>query len=110
MLSSTEEAALAQAQARAQKETRSSNTLRLDGIIYTDPASWTIWVNSRPIKAGETVETFHILKVTPDFVEMIWSPKPNQRHQVCLKPNEEFQDIKGDLGTLGTSSIDSSCG
>lgn len=95
MLSPAEEAALAQAQdqARTHKEAKNSDTLRLNGIIYTDPTSWTIWINGRPIKAGETVETLRILKVTPDFVDMIWSPAPNQHHQICLKPNEEFQNI-----------------
>ena len=90
MLSSTEEAALIQAQDRAR--TSNPNGLRLNGIIYSHPTSWTIWINGRPIKAGEVVETFNILKVTPDSVEMIWAPKPDQHHQIFLKPNEVFQD------------------
>lgn len=88
MLSPTEEAALTQAQDQAR--TGNPNCLRLNGIIYSHPTSWTIWINGRPIKAGETAEGFHILKVTPDAVEMIWSPKPDQHHQICLKPNEVF--------------------
>ncbi len=96
MLSPTEEAALtrAQDQARTNKDTKNSNMLRLNGIIYTHPTSWTIWINGRPIKAGEAVETLQILKVTPDSVEVIWSPKPDQHHQICLKPNEVFQSTK----------------
>lgn len=90
MLSPAEEAALTQAQDQARA--KNANTLRLNGIIYTDPTSWTIWINGRPIKAGETVETLRILKVTPDSVDMIWSPTPDQHHQISLKPNEEFQD------------------
>lgn len=94
MLSPTEEAALTQAQeqARTGKEAKNPNRLRLNGIIYSHPTSWTIWINSRPIKTGEMIEALQILKVTPDSVEMIWSPKPDQHHQICLKPNEVFQD------------------
>ena len=91
MLSPTEEAALTQAQ--DQNRTKNANTLRLNGIIYTGPTSWTIWLNGRPIKAGEAVETLRILKVTPDSVDMIWNPTLDQQHQICLKPNEEFQNI-----------------
>jgi hypothetical protein len=92
MLSSIEEAALthAQEQARTSKEIKNSNTVRLNGIIYTHPTSWTVWINGRPIKAGKVVETLQILKVTPDSVEMIWRPRPGQHHQICLKPNEVF--------------------
>lgn len=93
MLSPTEESALTHAQELAQtsKKNKNSNTLHLNGIIYTHQTSWTIWINGRPIKAGEVVETLQILKVTPDSVELIWSPQPDQHHQICLKPNEVFQ-------------------
>jgi len=94
MLSPAEEAALtrAQAQARTNTDAKNSTMLRLNGIIYTHPTSWTIWINGRPIKAGEAIDTLQILKVTPDSVELIWSPKPGQHHQICLKPNEVFQN------------------
>ena len=93
MLSPIEEAALthAQDQAQAKRKSKNSNTLRLNGIIYTHPTSWTIWINGHPIKAGEVVEAFQILKVTSDSVELIWNPKPDQHHHICLKPNEVFQ-------------------
>jgi hypothetical protein len=94
MLSPVEEAALAHAQdqARINKGTKNANILRLNGIIYTHPTSWTIWINGRPIKAGEVVEALQILKVTSDSVELIWTPKPDQHHHICLKPNEVFQN------------------
>jgi hypothetical protein len=93
MLSPTEEAALTRAQQQARKgeQANNSDTLRLDGIIYSHPKSWTIWLNGRAIKAGESVDTFRIINVTPESVEMIWSPKQDQHHQICLKPNETFQ-------------------
>lgn len=93
MLSPIEEAALthAQEQARTSKEIKKSNILHLNGIIYTHPTSWTVWINGRPIKAGEVVEALQILKVTPDSVEMIWRARSGQHHQICLKPNEVFQ-------------------
>lgn len=90
MLSPTEEAALTKAQDQAR--TGNPHCLRLNGIVYSHPTSWTIWINGHPIKAGEVVEGFHILKVTPDAVEMIWSPKPDQHHQIYLKLNEVFED------------------
>lgn len=93
MLSPAEEAALmwAQDQARKGKQIKNPNNLRLDGIIYSHQTSWTIWLNGRSIKAGESVDALRILKVTPESVEVIWSPKPDQHHQICLKPNEVFQ-------------------
>jgi hypothetical protein len=94
MLSPTEEAALALAEDQAQKnggQTQNPGTLRLDGIIYSHQKSWTIWLNGRSIKAGEPTEMLRILNVTPSYVEMVWNPKTDQRHQICLKPNEVFQ-------------------
>ena len=92
MLSPVEEGALIRAQERA-CQVKDSATLRLDGIIYTHQESWTIWLNGRSIKAGESVDTLHILKVTPESVEVIWNPKLGQRHQISLKPNEIFHNI-----------------
>lgn len=95
MLSPEEEAALTHAQDRARKgggQTKNFSTLRLDGIIYIHQKSWTIWLNGRAIKAGESVDTLRILNVTPESVEVIWSPKPDQHHQISLKPNEVFQN------------------
>ena len=93
MLSSTEEEAIKTALEQAQNrgQIKGGTQIRLDGIIYTNPSSWTIWLNGRAVKAGESSPTFHILNVTPNSVELIWSPKPDQRHQVCLKINEAFQ-------------------
>ena len=94
MLSPTEEAALIRAQEQGRKrggQAKNLRTLRLDGIIYTHQKSWTIWLNGRSIKAGEFVDAFRILNVTPESVEVIWIPKADQRHQLCLKPNEVFQ-------------------
>ena len=95
MLSKAEEAALIQAQEKARKgnrgQAKSPETLRLDGIIYSHQKSWTIWLNGRSIKPGQVVDALRIVNVTPESVEVIWSPKPNQHHQVCLKPNEVFQ-------------------
>lgn len=94
MLSPAEEAALIRAQEQSRKsggQAQNPHTLRLDGIIYTHQKSWTVWLNGRSIKAGEFVDAFHILNVTPEFIEVIWIPKPEQRHQLCLKPNEVFQ-------------------
>ncbi|MGV8949121.1 MAG: hypothetical protein ACOH2E_07165 [Candidatus Paracaedibacter sp.] len=94
MLSPVEEAALihAQDQARTNKGSKNSNILRLNGIIYTHPTSWTIWINGCSIKAGEVVEALQILKVTSDSVELIWNPKADLHHHICLKPNEVFQN------------------
>ncbi len=94
MLSPAEEAALMRAQEQARKsggQAKNPHALRLDGIIYTHQKSWTIWLNGRSIKAGEFVDAFRILNVTPESVEVIWIPKADQRHQLCLKPNEVFQ-------------------
>ncbi|MBX9804626.1 MAG: hypothetical protein K2Y18_02605 [Alphaproteobacteria bacterium] len=93
MLSSTEEEAIKTALEQAQNrgQIKGATQVRLDGIIYTNPTSWTIWLNGRVLKAGETSSIFRILKVTPNSVELIWSPKPDQHHQVCLKINEAFQ-------------------
>lgn len=94
MLSPQEEAAIT----RAQKQTgnrsgyaKSPTSLRLDGIIYSHPKSWAIWLNGRSIKAGESVESIRILKVTPESIDIIWSPKPDQHHRIFLKLNGVFQ-------------------
>jgi hypothetical protein len=65
--------------------------LRLDGIIYTNQNSWTIWVNGRSIKPGQKVDAFRIVKVTPESVELIWCPTRGDHHQVSLRPNEAYQ-------------------
>ncbi|MCE3230551.1 MAG: hypothetical protein K0R76_977 [Alphaproteobacteria bacterium] len=94
MLSPAEEAALAHAEDHARKNggrAKNPGTLRLDGIIYSHEKSWTIWLNGRSIKAGEPTDMLRILNVTPSYVEIVWNPKPDQRHQICLKPNEVFQ-------------------
>ena len=95
MLSAEEEAALARAQEQARKGKSGQqvpSALRLDGIIYSHPNSWAIWLNGRFIKAHEPVEALRILKVTPEFVEMAWNPAPGQSYQIILKPNETFQN------------------
>lgn len=93
MLSSTEEEAIKTALEQTQNkgQIKGATQVRLDGIIYTNPTSWTIWLNGRAVKAGEPTPNFRILKVTPNSVELIWSPKPDQCHQVRLKINEAFQ-------------------
>ena len=100
MLSPAEEAALIQAQERAHEvangKTKSSESLRLEGIIYSHEKSWTIWINGRSIKPGHKLATLRILTVTPESVEMIWSPRPGERYQVFLGPNEVFQPPNAD--------------
>lgn len=93
MLSPSEEAALMRAQDKARKgnEAKSPTSLRLNGIIYYEEKSWIIWLNGLAIKPGEGGDTIRILKVTPEGVEVIWTPEPDQHYQVCLKPNEVFQ-------------------
>jgi hypothetical protein len=94
MLSSTEEDALTQAQQQAKISTKGQEikhtSLRLDGIIYSHQKSWTIWLNGRPIKAGQKIDKLQIKKVTPDTVELIWSPSSDHSYSVCLKTNEVF--------------------
>ena len=94
MLSPVEEAAISRAQEKAQGigsgQTQKQISMRLDGIIYTHEKSWTIWINGRAIKSGQKVEGLRILKVTPDFIEAIWSPKPDEHYEIFLKPNEVF--------------------
>jgi hypothetical protein len=96
MLSPSEEAALSQAQEQAEKignpKSRVTGTIRLDGIVFKDPENWTIWVNGRAIKSGQTNPDFQILKVTPDQVEMIWT-KNGESHQISLKPNENAESL-----------------
>jgi hypothetical protein len=70
-------------------------SLRLDGIIYSHQKSWTIWLNGRSIKPGQKVEALRIVKVTPEVVELIWSPNPGEYHQISLRPNEVFQTSNG---------------
>ena len=95
MLSASEEAALMRAQEQARKGNSglpiNSIKLRLDGIIYTNQKSWTIWLNGRSIKPGQKVDALRILSVTPESVELIWCPRPGETHQICLRPNEVFQ-------------------
>jgi hypothetical protein len=94
MLSPQEEVAITRAQKQAGKQsgyTKSPTSLRLDGIIYSHPKAWAIWLNGRSIKAGESVESIRILKVTPQSVDLVWSPKPDQHHRICLKLNDVFQ-------------------
>ena len=95
MLTSAEEAALKRAQEQAQKATSSQSKgpekLRLDGIVYINQKSWTIWLNGRSIKPGQRIEALRILRVTPESVELIWCPSPDERHQLFLTPNEVFQ-------------------
>jgi hypothetical protein len=94
MLTPEEETAITYAQQQADKGgkyTKIPTSLRLDGIIYSDPESWVIWLNGRSIRAGESVDSIRILKVTPEAVTLIWFPKPDQGHQICLKPNGSFQ-------------------
>lgn len=95
MLTPDEESALVQAEERSKKGAGESgqipHALRLDGIIYSHPESWTIWLNGRPIKAGESIDSLHILSVTPESVEIVWCPKPGQRHEILLRPNDTFQ-------------------
>lgn len=96
MLSQAEQAAIKTAleNAKGEKQANKQNSVRLDGIIYSDKDSWTIWINGSPIKSGESFDDLRILNVTPDSVEIIWSPNPDQHHQICLKPNETFQTAK----------------
>lgn len=94
MLSPQEEADILRAQKQGDKGgkyTKNPTSLRLDGIIYSHSKAWAIWLNGRSIRAGETSESIHILKVTPESVDMIWTPKPEQRHQIHLKLNSSFQ-------------------
>lgn len=97
MLSPEEESALTRAQEQASKIGHTKEpppVLRLDGIIYSHPKSWTIWLNGRSIKAGESIDALRILNVTPESVDIVWNPKPDQQHQIRLRPNEIFQGGK----------------
>jgi hypothetical protein len=95
MLSTAEESALLRAQEQARKShnelPKNPIKLRLDGIIYSNHKSWTIWLNGRSIKPGQKVDALRILAVTPESVQLIWCPKPGETHQICLRPNEIFQ-------------------
>jgi len=95
MLSASEEAAIIRAQEQARTGNKgpgpTSGSLRLDGIIYSHQNSWTVWLNGHVIKPGQKIETIRIVKVTPDTVDLIWSPNPGEYHQISLKPNEVFQ-------------------
>jgi len=95
MLSPAEEAALLRAQEQARKGSsgplKNPIKLRLEGIIYSNQKSWTIWLNGRSIKPGQKIDSLRILTVTPESVELIWCPKPGETHQICLRPNEVFQ-------------------
>lgn len=95
MLSSTEEAALIRAQEQAKMGERGQGAnpinLRLDGIIYTDQNSWTIWLNGRTIKPGQKIDALRIVKVTPESVELMWYPKRGEHHQISLRLNEAYQ-------------------
>ncbi len=92
MLNPSEKIAVSQAHAQAhrQAEAHNSNMLCLNGIIYTDESSWTIWINGRSIKPGEYVDGIRILTVSPDSVEIVWTPKLRQQHQIVLRPNQIF--------------------
>jgi hypothetical protein len=95
MLSPAERSALVRAQDQAKlilkgKEC-SISSLRLDGIVYSHQKSWIIWINGRAIKPGQKIQSIRILKVTPDFVEIVWSPKVEEHYQICLKLNEVFE-------------------
>ena len=92
MLTPSERIAVSQAQAQAHKQTEAHNSRRLclNGIIYTNEGSWTIWINGRSIKPGEYVDGIRILNVTPDSVEIVWKPKPQQQHQIILRPGQIF--------------------
>jgi len=95
MLTPEEESALTQAEEKASKNAdaikQAPHALRLDGIIYNHSKSWTIWLNGRPIKAGESINRLHILNVTPESVEIVWCPKPDQRYRILLRPCDIFQ-------------------
>jgi hypothetical protein len=92
MLSPSEKIAVSQARAQAYREAEAHNSrmLCLNGIIYTDKNSWTIWINGRSIKPGEYVDGIRILTVTPDSVTLLWTPQPHQQHQIILRPNQIF--------------------
>lgn len=92
MLSPSEKLAVSQARVQAHREAEAHNSklLCLNGIIYTDEGSWTIWINGRSLKPGEYVDGIRILNVTPDSVEVLWTPKPQQQHQIVLRPNQIF--------------------
>jgi hypothetical protein len=97
MLSAEEETMLADAEGQARKgkvQGKDSHALRLDGIIYSHPKSWTIWINGRPIKSGDSIDTLRILNVTPESVEGIWTPNTGQSHPFSLKPHEVFEGSK----------------
>ncbi|MBM3468806.1 MAG: hypothetical protein FJX71_05185 [Alphaproteobacteria bacterium] len=98
MLSPTDEVALKEAYKEAQNflKTTNLNTLHLGGIIYHNQDSWTVWVNGQPLQAGHRYDSFRVLKVTPDFVEMIWIPKANDLHQILLRPNEVYRTRASD--------------
>lgn len=69
---------------------KNSTKLRLNGIVYCDSTSWAIWINGFLIKKSDKFDFLHILKVTPDHIEIIWHPPSNQQYQVSLRPNESF--------------------
>lgn len=97
MLNPEEEAALAHAEEQARKggtQSKNPHALRLDGIIYSHPKSWTIWINGRSIKAGDSMDTLRILHVTPESVEGVWTPSAGQNYPFSLKPNEVFDGGK----------------
>jgi hypothetical protein len=95
LFSPEENAAIARA-LDTHKKSKISYKLCLNGIIYTNQKSWTIWLNGQLIKTGQSLETLRLLKVrivkvTPESVEVLWTPKPNHSHHVCLKLNETVQ-------------------
>ena len=95
MLSPAEEGALIRAQEQSQIKgdnlVKSSEKLRLDGIIYSHQNSWTIWLNGRSIKQGQKIDDLRIVTVTPDTVDLVWCPKSGESHKISLRPNEVFQ-------------------
>ena len=64
--------------------------LYLSTILYYGPNDWTIWVNGKPITAGQEFQAFQITDIKPSYVELTVPLSAQGMRPVRLSPNQTY--------------------
>lgn len=65
-------------------------TLYVSTILYMGPDSWTVWINGKPIAAGQEIKSFEITAVDPTSVELLVPLSAQGMRPIRLSPNQTF--------------------
>lgn len=70
-------------------------SLYLATILYSGPASWTVWINDVPVSSGQELKSFEIRDIGPNFVELLVPLSAQGMRPVRLSPNQSFVTRSG---------------